>query len=78
MKVFAWIRNTRLWRPLKTAAAAVAVLAMTNCAMVPSGTGGTQFMRLIFTWTMAGAINPNCVYIVALNPSTSSNPRIRF
>lgn len=72
-----WVRAAIGWRPLKTVAAAVAMLTMTDCAVLPSGPIGGQFMRLVFTWTMAGPINPNLVYIVALNPSTDTNPIVQ-
>jgi hypothetical protein len=65
------------WKPLKVVCAAVAVYVMSSCAVLPNGSTGTQFTRLIFTWTMEGPINPNYVYVVALNPSTSVNPTVQ-
>lgn len=52
---------------------AVAVFAG-SCAKYPSSGGGTGTKRLVISMTVAGQINPNYVYIVALNPSTQINP----
>src|SRR5687768_7325443 len=49
-------------------------LLLGSCARFPAGTGGTGTARLIFEMEMDGAINPNFVYIVAMNPSTEDNP----
>ena len=45
-----------------------------GCAKYPTGTGGTVAKRVTFSMTIAGALNPSYVYIVALNPSDELNP----
>ena len=52
----------------------VVVLIVGSCAKFPSTGGGAGATRLIFQMELDGAINPNFVYIVALNPSTEDNP----
>lgn len=49
-------------------------LLLGSCAKFPAGSGGSGTARLIFEMEMDGAINPNFVYIVAMNPSTEDNP----
>jgi len=44
------------------------------CARYPSASSGDGSTRLVFEFTMDGPVNPNFVYIVALNPSTLDNP----
>ncbi|MHB8636382.1 MAG: hypothetical protein ACYC96_07910 [Fimbriimonadaceae bacterium] len=45
-----------------------------GCAKFPTGSTGVTSKRVTFTMTIAGALNPNYVYIVALNPSSILNP----
>lgn len=77
MRIRNRLANPKLWRALKTMVVPIAVLLMCSCAILPAGGAGTQFTRLIITWTMAAPINPNYVYIVAFNPSTSPNPTVQ-
>src|SRR5579872_1474366 len=49
-------------------------LMLGGCAKFPTGTAGTNAKRVVFTMTVAQALNPNYIYIVALNPSTLLNP----
>lgn len=44
----------------------ICVLAL-GCARFPSGGGGIFTKRLLFTIRLAGPVNPNFVYIVAIN-----------
>lgn len=53
---------------------ALCVLALLGCAKYPTGGTGITTKRLTFTMRVAGKINPNYVYMVALNPSTDPNP----
>lgn len=46
----------------------------TSCAKFPAGGGGAVGTRLIFSFRLAEAPNPNFVYIVALRPSTELSP----
>ena len=50
------------------------LLLACGCAKFPSGVAGLTSRRLLFTLTVAGQINPNYVYIVALRPSNLVNP----
>jgi hypothetical protein len=47
---------------------------LTGCAKFPSTGSTTPTKRLVFTMTVAGVINPNYVYIIAMHPSTDANP----
>lgn len=47
--------------------------SLVGCARGPGG-GDSTGTRLTFSMTVEGKINPNFVYIVALRPSTSTNP----
>lgn len=47
-----------------------------GCAKFPDNGGAASDRRLIFTMTVAREINPNFVYIVALNPSVDPNPTV--
>lgn len=48
--------------------------SIVGCAKFPSGGGGTGGKRLVFSVTLDREINSNFVYIVAIRPSTDSNP----
>src|SRR5579871_6077291 len=48
--------------------------SLVGCAKYPTGSTGVTSKRVTFTMTVSGALNPNYVYIVALNPSTLLNP----
>jgi hypothetical protein len=50
------------------------LISISGCARYPESGGGPGSKRLIFTMQLAEAVNPNYVYIVALNPSTETNP----
>ncbi|MBI3721160.1 MAG: hypothetical protein HY248_01290 [Fimbriimonas ginsengisoli] len=50
------------------------VLCLGGCAQFPSGGVGAGAKRLVFTMTVAGVINENEVYIVALRPSRDASP----
>src|SRR5688500_14526164 len=76
-------RNLRVLSPnsllfgehyLRLLAILLIALFLGSCAKFPAGSGGTGTARLIFEMEMDGAINPNFVYIVAMNPSTEDNP----
>ncbi len=54
--------------------ALLVAIAVCGCARFPSGGGGARTTRLIFTFTLAQAVNQNFVYIVALRPSTEDSP----
>ena len=54
--------------------AAVIATAVGGCAKYPTSSTGVPSKRVTFTMTIVGALNPNYVYIVALNPSTELNP----
>lgn len=58
------------------ALAAIGLLVVCACARFPDTGGGQSGKRLIFTFEMAAEINPNYVYIVALNPSVEVNPTV--
>lgn len=45
-----------------------------GCAKFPSGGGVNSGKRLTFILKVAGQINPNYVYLIAVNPSTEVNP----
>ena len=53
---------------------AAIALVIGGCAKYPSSSTGATSKRVSFTMTISGALNPNYVYIVALNPSTQLNP----
>lgn len=59
---------------LRLLAVLLIALLLGSCAKFPAGSGGSGTARLIFEMEMDGAINPNFVYIVAMNPSTEDNP----
>jgi|SRR5579885_3281495 len=61
-------------RLMTSAALAFALMAANGCAKFPANGVATSTKRLIFTMTMAGPINPNYVYIVAMHASTDVNP----
>jgi len=50
------------------------VFGSLSCAKYPTSANGQTTKRLVFTMTVAGQLNPNFVYIVALRPSTLLNP----
>lgn len=52
----------------------LASVMASSCAKFPSSGSGDDSTRLIFEFEMDGPINPNFVYIVAMNPSTEDNP----
>lgn len=54
--------------------AAFLVVTMLGCAKLPDLGFGTTGTRLVFTMTMADAIKGNYIYIVAIRPSTDTNP----
>jgi hypothetical protein len=54
--------------------AAVLALGIGGCAKYPTGTNGQTAKQVTFTMTVVGGLNPNYVYIVALNPSVELNP----
>lgn len=58
-------------------AACGALLALGGCAKYPASGGGQAGFRLTMWMTMAGEINPNYVYIVAVNPSTTEVPTVQ-
>lgn len=45
-----------------------------GCAKFPANGAATSTKRVIFTMTVAGQINPNYVYIVAMHASQDANP----
>lgn len=49
-------------------------LALAGCAKYPSGGSVSQGTRLIFSFTLAEAPNPNFVYLVAVRPSVELSP----
>jgi len=59
---------------LRLLAVLLLALLLGACARFPSTGGGSGTARLIFEMELDGAINPNFVYIVAMNPSTEDNP----
>ncbi len=66
-------RRPSLIRPLWAVVLALCVLAA-GCAKFPPDSATLSTKRLVFTLTVAGQINPNYVYIVALRPSNLINP----
>ncbi len=54
--------------------AAGGALLLGGCAKYPTGSNGQTAKQVTFTMTIAAALNPSYVYIVALNPSTQLNP----
>ncbi|HLK13632.1 MAG TPA: hypothetical protein VKT78_02405 [Fimbriimonadaceae bacterium] len=54
--------------------AALVALLVGGCAKFPTSSTGATTKRITFTMTIAGGLNPNYVYIVALNPSVEVNP----
>ena len=61
-------------RCLRSLALILIALAVGGCAKFPSGPGSSGAPRLIFQMELDGPVNPNFVYIVAMNPSTEDNP----
>lgn len=49
-------------------------IGMAGCAKLPEAGSGTRTTRVLFTVDLAGEVNPNYVYIVALRPSIDTNP----
>jgi hypothetical protein len=47
---------------------------LSGCAKYPAGGIGAASKQLVISMTVAGQINSNYVYMVALNPSTDLNP----
>lgn len=52
----------------------LACLLTSGCAKFPANGVATSARRVIFTMTVAGQINPNYVYIVAMHASEDPNP----
>lgn len=65
--------SRRLFKGVLAFAAGFGLL-IDGCAKFPSESGGDGSTRVIFEFEMDGPINPNFVYIVAMNPSTEDLP----
>jgi hypothetical protein len=59
---------------MKKVLALLVVVALVGCAKFPKNGSGALTKRLTFTMTVAGEINPNFIYIIALRPSNDVNP----
>ena len=59
------------------AACVVAALVAGGCAKWPDTGGGADGLRLTFTLKVGAEIDPNYVYIVAVNPSTDETPVVQ-
>lgn len=60
----------RAMRPLL----ALSALFLAGCAKFPSEGTNTSSTRLAFRFTMADAVNPNYIYLVAIRPQFSTDP----
>jgi len=65
------------WRATTYLIALATCVAASGCARYPESGGGAGGKRLIFTLKLAADVNPNYVYIIALNPSTEVNPTVQ-
>jgi hypothetical protein len=74
----AWVRNWTLPRFVgatgKTVALGALAFGTLSCAKFPAGGGTSQGTQINFTITMAGPLNPNYIYIVAIYASNLVNP----
>lgn len=52
----------------------LACLLVGGCARFPANGASSQTKRLVFSMTVSRQINPNYVYIIAMNASTDPNP----
>lgn len=59
---------------MKKIVLALVTLAGVGCAKLPDAASGVGGTRLAFTLRLAREVRPNYIYIVALRPSTDSNP----
>lgn len=61
---------------MKAVLLALCALAAAGCAKFPNLASG-QHVHLVFRMTVAGQINPNYIYLVAVNPSIDLNPTVQ-